>query len=274
MIFLSPAKVNLFFKILRKKNDGYHEIASLYQAVSLFDKISIELSKKDSYNSNVDIPWQNNLIKKAIDLFKDKTKIDAKLDIYLEKNIPIQAGLGGGSSNAATTLFALNEIFLRPLSLNDLIEISKKIGSDIAFFFSSGTAYCTDTGTSFQDIQLKKQLNFLIAKPTFGMPTKDVFENVDITKIEKKDPKSSLEKAVNGELNFFNDLEISAFELNNQLRKIKNSFLDMGFDQVVMTGSGSSFMLFGDLNIKKTENISIYKVFSIQKKENSWYSLS
>ncbi|OGN61827.1 MAG: 4-(cytidine 5'-diphospho)-2-C-methyl-D-erythritol kinase [Chlamydiae bacterium RIFCSPHIGHO2_12_FULL_27_8] len=269
--YLSPAKVNIFFKVLNKREDGFHNIYSLYQAVSLFDEISFEISKKDSFfSSDPSLNFEDNLIKKAIFLFREKTKILNPLKINLKKNIPIQAGLGGGSSNAATTLFALNEIFNFPLSEKELFELSKNIGSDTFFFFSNGSALCSKRGEEFENFKFLN-LEFYIFKPFFGMDTKSVFTNLNLNNLKSIDIHEVRENLKNDKISIFNDLEASAFSLNPELLKIKNLLLE-NFDTVSMSGSGSSFICFNKKSKKVLENFLQYKVFTIQRKEKSWYS--
>lgn len=275
LTFYSPAKVNLFFKVLSKREDGYHNIFSLYQTISLVDHIFIKKAKKDHFFcfNNKDLKFdENNLIIKALTLFRKKTEIRDYVEIFLKKNIPIESGLGGGSSNAATTLFALNELFDRPLSLSQLIDLSKNIGADAPFFFSSGTALCENIGDVFENVA-SQDLNFHIAKPSFGMSTKDVFENVDLKILEKIDPtilKNMLLKKQ--EIKIFNDLEISAFQLNENLKQTKISLERMGFEKVQMTGSGSCFMCFGRVKPISTKKIKFFSVFNIQRNLEKWYS--
>ncbi|MBN2478596.1 MAG: 4-(cytidine 5'-diphospho)-2-C-methyl-D-erythritol kinase [Parachlamydiales bacterium] len=276
LTFFSPAKVNLFFKILKKREDGYHEIASLYQAVSIYDLLSFRKSKKkDNFVcSDKNLLWENNLIQKAYFLFKEKANIDENVEILLKKNIPMQAGLGGGSSNAATTLFALNELFSKPLKETQLIELAKKIGSDVAFFFSSGSAYCEGVGSDFTNVKLRQDLNFYILKPNFGMSTKLVYENVDLNNLLKLDLKLALSDFEKGKTILFNDLEDSAFRLDNRLKKIKEDYQKIfGLENVSMSGSGSSFIVFSSAPIKKVREIQTFKVFNVQRKDGNWYSL-
>lgn len=275
LTFYSPAKVNLFFKVISKREDGYHNIASLYQAISLSDLLCFKKAKKDTFFcfNNDELKWDdNNLIKKAVDIFRNKTKINDPLEIFLKKNIPMEAGLAGGSSNAATTLWALNEMFSKPLTTNDLIEMSKPIGADVAFFFSSGKAFCTDIGSVFEDILANETLKFYIAKPSFGMSTKKVYENLDINLVEKLDIKDLKKSIINNNFTLFNDLEISAFALDERLSQIKSALLKVGFENVVMTGSGSSFLCFGNIKPPKISKIKFYPVFTIQRNPTNWYS--
>jgi len=276
LTFYSPAKINLFFKVISKREDGYHDIASLYQAISLADLLCIKKAKKDTFfcfNSK-ELKWnENNLIYKALYLFREKTSIETPVEIYLKKNIPLEAGLAGGSSNAATTLWALNELFNRPLSLEGLIEISKNLGADVTFFFSSGRAYCSGIGNIFEDVVADQSINFYIAKPHFGMSTKKVYENVDLnflTKLNLNDLKQDLFDE--NKFEYFNDLENSAFQLDDRLVQTKDLLLKMGFDKVMMTGSGSSFICLGNINPLKTKKIKFFSVFNVQRNQKNWYS--
>ncbi|NGX28700.1 MAG: 4-diphosphocytidyl-2-C-methyl-D-erythritol kinase [Candidatus Anoxychlamydiales bacterium] len=275
IFYFSPAKVNLFFKVLSKREDGYHDIASLYQTVSLVDHLSFQKSKSDHFYcfNNKDLKWdESNLIFKATNLFRKKTKITTPIEILLKKNIPIEAGLAGGSSNAATTLWALNELFDKPLDILDLIEIGKKIGADVPFFFSSGTAFCTGIGNVFENVLLKA-LNFYIAKPNFGSSTLKVYKNVKMDLLKKQDPLQLKKSVIENNFSSFNDLEISAFEIDKRLVSIKAKLQEIGFEKVVMTGSGSSFMCFDNsIKPRPSKEISFFEVFNIQKNKNSWYS--
>lgn len=275
LTFFSPAKVNFFFKVLHKRDDGYHEIASIYQAINLGDIFDIRLSKRDVFRCNdPDLSFDSsNLIYKALELFRKKTALSFQVDIILKKNIPKKAGLGGGSSNAATILFAINELLNRPLSEEDLIELGKEIGSDVCFFFSSGSAYCTGRGEIFENIPLEKREMF-IAFPSFGLSTPEVFKNLELSKIEKRDLQEVLTSFLKGNFQFFNDLESSAFSIEKKMNSFKTDLLEMGFKEVVMTGSGSAFICFGkpSKDLKKKE-ISLYQVESIQRNSPSWYPL-
>ena len=269
--YLSPAKVNIFFKVLNKRADGFHTIFSLYQAVNLFDKISYEIDTKDSFFClDSSLNWDDNLIKKAVFLFREKTKNFTPLKIHLEKNIPIQAGLGGGSSNAATTLFALNDIFQNPLSEGELIELAKEIGSDTAFFFSKGTALCSNRGEVFEN-QDFLDLNFYIVKPNFGMNTKSVYENLNLENLLNINLKEVIENLNEKKITLFNDLESSAFLLNPKLKEIKQNLLKT-FKKVSLTGSGSSFICFEKQSKDVLNDFFSFKVFTVQRKEKNWYS--
>ena len=272
--FSSPAKVNLFFKVLFKRQDGYHEIASLYQTINLVDVLSIKLSKENSFKcDNLNLAFDDsNLIYKAIELFKKYTKIKFNVDIILDKRIPVQAGLGGGSSNAATALFAVNELLGNPLSSSQLIDLGKEIGSDVSFFFSTGSAFCSGRGEIFKDLPYKK-INFYLAVPSFGVSTISVYKNVDVKSLKNSDINGTLQSFYDEKFLFFNDLEVPAFFVEPRLIEVKRRLQKIGFDSVVMTGSGSCFMCFGDVEDPSSENIRFFKVENIRKDSSSWYSL-
>lgn len=268
----SPAKVNFFFKVIRKRSDGYHEIASLYQAVSLGDHLYLRVNaSKDSFRcEGLDLPFDNsNLVFKALLIFRKMTNLLFFVDIVLEKRIPIMAGLGGGSSNGASTLWALNELFGRPLSHDQLQEAGSSLGSDLAFFFSSGSALCYSRGERCEDIDFIKT-HFFIAKPSFGMSTPDVYKHLQLEKLEDNHAQTALNSYASGSFDFFNDLESSAFALNPSLADLKRQLLNSGFEKVVMTGSGSAFICFGRPRFF-LDNISYFPVENIQRKSDSWY---
>lgn len=257
--YFSPAKINLFFKVLFKREDNFHEIFSLMQTLNLVDIINIKFSKKDKIVCKK-YPYleKSNLILKAIGLFRKKTLSNFYVDIILDKKIPISSGLGGGSSNAATILWALNEMDNFSLSLEDLKILGSKIGSDVPFFFSEGIALCSGRGEKIENMN---RVNFscVLAKPKFGISTKEVYENLKI-----EDRKKDF---------FMNDLEKPAFSLNPSLIKIKKDLYRSGFEKVCMTGSGSTFFCFGKKNKKSNlKKIDFYDVETIFREKNRWYN--
>jgi 4-diphosphocytidyl-2-C-methyl-D-erythritol kinase len=271
---LSPAKVNLFFRVLNERPDGYHEVASFYSAVNLFDKLYLKFSSKDIFESNVDFLKldSSNLIIRALSLFRDKTKIFDPVHIKLEKNIPAGAGLGGGSSNAATILYMLNNMFSNPLTNEDLIHFGSKIGMDVPFFFSSGMSYCRGRGEEIEDIEFEYKKNFFISKPrNFQLLTKDVYGGFLSKDASTLEPLNILQSFKNGREILVNDLELAAFRLEPNLKDFKKKLLQLGFDKVVMTGSGSAFLCFGDVKNPTLLNTDFYHVSTIKKNYENWY---
>jgi 4-diphosphocytidyl-2-C-methyl-D-erythritol kinase len=272
MRFFSPAKINLYFQVLRKREDGYHDISSIFQAITLGDHLDIALAENDSFScTDPKIPTDaSNLIHKAIQLFRKKTGLSFSAKIHLEKNIPIEAGLGGGSSNAATTLWAINSLLGSPVSEKELTQWGGEIGSDVAFFFSTGTALCKGRGEIIENKALKDPLSLYIAKPSFGLSTPAVFKSVDYSKLTKEDPDTLAFRFLSGNNLYFNDLEHAAYAAEPKLRKFKEELLEAGFSQVVMTGSGSSYFCFGEPK-NPLASTKLVKVNSLQRNQLNWY---
>jgi 4-diphosphocytidyl-2-C-methyl-D-erythritol kinase len=263
MQYLSPAKLNLFFRVLHRRPDGYHEIASLYQAIDRFDLLSFNKSTSDQFTcSDAFLKCDDsNLVSKARHLFRSYFECPA-LHIHLEKKIPMQSGLGGGSSNAATTLWAMNEIAGRPASLEELLSIGALIGSDVPFFFSSGRAFCTGRGEMFKSMSFQPFKGYL-AKPSFGLSTPIVYRETRVEELEKTDPLVALQNDL-----YFNDLEEAAMRIEPMLFLYKKSLLECGFDQVTMTGSGTAFFCLGEPK-KMIEGIIPFQ--AISRESSSWY---
>jgi 4-diphosphocytidyl-2-C-methyl-D-erythritol kinase len=276
--FISPAKINLFFRVLYKREDDFHEIASLYQAISLCDILKISLSKEDEFTCSDDSLSmdENNLVCKALSLIRKKTRIYDPLKIHLEKRIPIQAGLGGGSSNAATLFFAFSQIFSLEISRSEFVNLGASLGSDVSFFFSSGSAYCKGRGEILEEVSLSsffQDLPICIAKPVKGLSTPLVYRGVKPLELVSRDPDESLESFTKGKTPiFYNDLEESAFSVYPELKEIKQNLLDCGFQHVVMSGSGSSFFCIGKVSSLDLPGMDFFQVTTLQKSDR-WYAL-
>ncbi len=275
----SPSKVNLFLQVRGSRPDGYHELASLFQAISLGDKISYSLAKNDSIeslsNNIANFPLdQTNLIFKAANQFRKKTGLSFGLNVLLDKRVPLQAGLGGGSGNAATTLWAVNELHGRPLKEDELIELSKDIGSDVTFFFSQGTAFCKGRGELVENLPaLSINSNCFVIKPKQGLSTPLVFKEFKKNDALEVDQKEVIKGFYNNKLFLFNDLENPAFRLDPSLKACKEYLASLGFDFVVMSGSGTSFFCVGNPSRPIDPLLSSYLVKFISRKKDSWYDL-
>lgn len=231
----SPAKVNLFLRVLGKRSDGYHNVATLLHVIDIYDTLTIALSKEDSVACSKNISG-TNIATKAVDLFRRKSGLKFSVSIFIEKKIPIRAGLGGGSSNAASVLMGLNQLFNFPFSREELQTISAEIGSDVPFFFSSGVAYCTGRGEIVKDLPgffLKQKIK--VYAPKDGLSTPEVYGAVDISLCHKMDPEELLKSFLQDKPLLVNDLEIPAFKLMPHLKQVKQKF------SATMSGSGSAF---------------------------------
>jgi 4-diphosphocytidyl-2-C-methyl-D-erythritol kinase len=240
----SPAKINLFLRVLGKRPDGYHEIASLFQAIDLEDTLTFSLALEDRLicSDSTLLCDQSNLILKAVNLFRRKTGLHFFVDIHLKKKIPMQAGLGGGSSNAATTLKALNILLNTAYAFEELQSWSQGLGSDVPFFFSSGTAFCTGRGEKVQSLPPIPGLTVLsLFKPSEGLSTPAIYHALDLKACSSKKPDTLLSNFYSGKHDYTNDLEAPAFRLCPQLEHYKNKLLLTGCP-VFMTGSGTALI--------------------------------
>lgn len=250
----SPAKINLSFRVLFKRADQYHEIDSIYQAIDLFDQISI--SKASSFSlscSNPDIPCDHtNLISKAHRFFCNKLGFDIPVKIDCQKCIPIGAGLGGGSSNAATTLFGLNRMCDEPFSCLELQNMAGEIGSDVPFFFSLGTAHVTGRGEVVENICAPDFKELWLLSPPIHCSTPKVYQNYK--------PQLHVSR---------NDLQEAAFAVYPELLEYYEIALNY-FKDVWLTGTGSTFVCKQPLKIG-VEKMPFTQAQLIQRKNNEWW---
>lgn len=276
LTLFSPAKLNLFLRVLRRREDGFHELASLFQAISLGDMLSFSLAAHDQLTAEgLSVPLDgSNLIAKAVDLFRKNTAIDASFTIHLNKRIPLEAGLGGGSSNAATTLWALNELTGRPATLEQLVAWGGTLGSDVAFFLSSGTAYCTGRGEILKSLEpLPETPSITLVKPPYGSSTPQVYRALNCLTLPHRDPIQYLDRFYENDIEYFNDLETAAFAAIPDLAQLKEELLFAGFEHAVLAGSGSTFFCIGEAKLSLDPTYLIKKVRYLNRPLNSWYSL-
>ncbi|XP_057802185.1 4-diphosphocytidyl-2-C-methyl-D-erythritol kinase, chloroplastic [Salvia miltiorrhiza] len=292
LTLFSPCKINVFLRITGKRADGFHDLASLFHVISLGDKIKFSLSPSkstDRLSTNVPgVPLdERNLIIKALNLFRKKTGIDNYFWIHLDKKVPTGAGLGGGSSNAATALWAANQFSGCVASEKDLQEWSGEIGSDIPFFFSHGAAYCTGRGEVVEDIPppVPLDLPMVLIKPQEACPTGEVYKRLRMNQTSQIDPLVLLEKISKGGISqdvCVNDLEPPAFEVVPSLKRLKQRIAAAGrgqYDAVFMSGSGSTIVGVGSPNPPQFvydddeyKNVFLSDAKFITRSADQWYS--
>lgn len=235
---------------MRHRRAGYHELASLFQAISLRDNLFFSVKTEEDENpeqdslecDTPDVPTDSsNLVIKALDKFREKTGVETYFKVRLEKRIPHAAGLGGGSGNAATALWAANELSGKPCTIEQLAEFGAEFGSDISFFLSSGTAYCTGRGEILEYLPSLPPQTLYIVKPPEGLSTPEVFGKLDLSTCSEADPRQLLRKMQNGVIfaDFVNDLETPSFELVPRLKTIKEELYKAGFNVSVLVNVSS-----------------------------------
>ena len=253
----SYAKINFFLKIGRKLSSGYHNIQSVMQRIELSDTISIEPINEDKIIvecTNKELENENNLAYKTALLLKKKFSITHGVKISMEKNIPLQSGLGGGSSNAATTLLNLNKLWGLKLKEKELIEIAAQIGSDVPFFMGENAALVEGIGEKIKGIKKSFSINIVLINPGFRVPTKWAYSAYDREKPKIKDNAdiASLIKAIERKdikeiaRNVHNDFEPIVTKKYKMINEIKTNLLRN--DALNATISGSGPTVFGIFN--------------------------
>lgn len=282
----SPAKINLFFRVLAKRPDGFHEVASLYQAISLGDTLEIEMAPSDTLEwekgpSFVEPPGglpldERNLIWKAVALFRKKTGFDRKIRCHLTKHIPCCAGLGGGSSNAATTLYLLSKLSGNHISDEKLAHWAADIGSDVPFFFSCGTAKCTGRGEIIENLSPPQRAETLwVIASQHGLATPEIFRRLDLAKTSKASPQELLEKLTTGNIKqqspdtFVNDLQAPAFFLREDLKRRREELLPSA--PCFMTGSGSALIYLADQAPPPRQEETLFQAKFLNRTRHCWY---
>jgi 4-diphosphocytidyl-2-C-methyl-D-erythritol kinase len=282
MRYFSPAKINLFFRVLRKRADGFHEIASLLQAIDLCDILTFKNHPRDLLTcSDSTLPCdESNLVMKALKRFRQHYEVPP-VHIHLEKRVPMQAGLGGGSSNAATVLWALNEKIGRRASISELCQIGGQLGSDVPFFFSLGSAYCTGRGEILEPFSFSPISGYL-AKPSFGLSTPLVYRETKVSELALIDPIQARDSFLGSHPQYFNDLEPAAFRIEPGLAQFKRKLLASHFSVVCMTGSGTAFFCLsnhqsktedfdGAKELEQVSDIHFIRFGSLMRDPFSWY---
>ena len=267
----SPSKINLGLKIINKRDDGYHNIYSVFIELSLCDVLTFIQSddlKIEFFNTNlyynIKVPSKNT-VSKAVDLISSIYNIDIKHTIIINKNIPIGGGLGGGSSNGAYTLIALNKLYNLNITNESLCNLANQIGSDVPFFIHGGIKKISKTGNIIEDIPSSAIKNkvFLLVIPSFSVSTKEAYQktkkHLSPIKITPKFP--SLTNEVDWTL-FENDFEHIVCLAYPEILDIKSLLYKLGALYSGLSGSGSTmFGIYNDIESAKiaAENLCQYQ---------------
>ena len=227
MQVFAPAKINLCLKILGRRDDGFHEIETLIAPISLYDEIRIDKGDaKEGIEFRCGAPsvpkGDENLAVRAAKAFVAATEIDPAISIELKKKIPHGAGLGGGSSDAASVLLALNELFETKLPREALAKMAEAIGSDVPFFIFQSAAVCKGRGELVTPTRLREQLSVLLLKPGFGVPTQWAYSR---WRDSREIPGVSYRAQEFTQQSFVNDLERPVFEKFVFLTQLKTWLL-------------------------------------------------
>jgi len=273
---LSPAKINLTLEVLGKRPDGYHEIRSIVQPVNLFDEVKIEIEGGEGIeieSTGLQIPrGRENLAWKAAEVFLKESGLNFNVRISIKKRIPLGAGLGGGSGNAAAVLVGMNRIAKR-FSENELIQIAPKIGADVALFINCRSAVIEGIGEKVTLIRDFPLFYYVLLNPGFETSTRRIYGFWDEMP-EEGLIRTSIEDTVSlfreGQFPLRNDLEKPAMRLYPEIKALKERLIGMEVEAVSMTGSGSTvFGVFRGEGVAKKvydylKDSSMFKVFFAQ----------
>ena len=270
----APAKVNLTLEVINKRPDGFHNIKSIMQTISLYDYITINLEKntdlkniKLSGTSN-EIPYnETNLVYKAAKLFFETAKInDYNADIFIEKNIPIAAGLAGGSTDAAATLFGLNELYQNIFDEKQLHELCSNLGSDLNVCLKGGCLLSTGRGEKIETLPVSENKISLIKPKNLGISAKEAYTKYSQKPLNNNKTKTdemikALENGKDLSKLLYNDLEYAVFDDYKELQTIKNEYPDS-----IMTGSGSTYFMLNKNFEKINDDYDMFNDLSFTSK--------
>lgn len=267
MKLYANAKVNLGLDVVKKRDDGYHEVSMIMQEISLCDELDIELNEGGITLriENSDLPSdRDNIAYRAAELFFKESNINGGCDIVLKKNIPVFAGMGGGSTDAAAVLKGLNELAGYPLSMDDLYRLGLRLGADVPFCIMGGTAHAGGIGEVLRAVESKLECFIALIKPDIDISTPDAYRAIDSAEILHPDIATALDAIRDGDMELFAKSTGNAFEyvsapIYPEINAIKEHFIKDCAEFSMMSGSGPTvFALFSDRE-KAEASISSYK---------------
>lgn len=249
VVVWAPAKVNLYLEVLAKRADGYHEIATLMVAVSLYDTLEFKEETSGEIRFDCDHPdlstGPDNLVLRAAHLLQQRSGCQRGAYVRLAKRIPLAAGLAGGSTDAAATLAGLNRLWRLGLGSQELASLGAELGSDVAFFFATPAAWCTGRGEQVAPLALGKPLWFVLVCPPFGLATAEVYRGLAL-RDQPQTGEPILRAVQEGDIDeigrrLHNRLQAVALGLCPALAQVQAWLAGLGPAGQAMSGSGSSF---------------------------------
>lgn len=261
----APAKINLLLDVLRKRDDGYHEVEMVMSMVDLADRLEMQELPRDTIVISSQagfIPLdEKNLAFQAARLIKDRYSVKQGVYIHLDKNIPVAAGLAGGSSDAAAALRGLNRLWKLGISTEELMELGAELGSDVPFCIAGGTAIARGRGEKLEPIGAPPQCWVVLAKPPINVSTVEVYSKLRADRIVRHPSLSAMTEAIGAQSfericsQLGNVLEDVTLSLYPEVYHLKSCMQKLGADGVLMSGSGPT--VFG-LVAKESKAARIY----------------
>ncbi len=272
IVLKSYGKINLGLDVLRRREDGYHEVRMIMQTVGLYDVLTMKKRKDDKIEMTCNLSFlptdERNLVYKAVKLIKDKYHIKDGVEINLSKRIPVAAGMAGGSSNCAAALKGMNQLFDLGLSIDELCEIGVTLGADVPYCIWGGTALSEGIGEKLSRVDAMPDCYILIAKPGISVSTAFVYQNLNLPALAKHPDIDGMleclkEKDLTGICDRLeNVLETVTIKEYPIIEKVKKHLMDQGAKGALMSGSGPTiFAIFED---KKTADDAMESLRSIE----------
>lgn len=241
------AKINLALDVVRRREDGYHDLEMIMAPITLHDLLYIDIIDEGiiiESNNRLMPKNENNIMYQAADYLMKKYHINKGVKIFIYKHIPIQAGLAGGSTDGAAVIKAMNRLFHLGLSLKEMAEIGKEIGADIPFCIYERIAFVEGVGEKLQFINTPFEAKLLLVKPRKGVSTKKAFQSLNMDEVVHLDCKkmkagieeNDYQKVID---HLQNTLEVPSISFVPEINDIKKDLLTLGFDGALMSGSGS-----------------------------------
>ncbi len=245
MIEKAYAKINLGLNVIGKRKDGYHELDMVMVPIDIYDTVEVEPAETTSFECAYDVPWdERNIIYRVLELIRKELGVNAKVKIRITNRIPIQAGLGGSSSDAAAVLRCLNELLYLRLDKPSLAYLGSRIGADVPFFIYQKPARVQGFGNVLNHIDLPDNYDAVLIKPDQGISTKVAYDSLNLKVCDHPDmDKLMIALQKNENIKLGNSLEEPAFRLCPLIKDVKYECMALGYDKVVMSGSGSTVIV-------------------------------
>lgn len=265
------AKVNLCLDVVRRREDGYHELSMIMVPIDFYDVIEMNIADTMSLKTNMGyLPInEKNTVIKAIETMRKEYGFKENFEINLTKHIPTQAGLAGGSADGAASMRLVRKLLNLDISDEELGELAKKVGADVPFCVHSRPALVSGIGEKLEFFDLETDFYLFLVKPYRGVSTRLAFEKLNFDQCSHPDAKEMKEALINQDYESIlkhlgNSLEESAYRLVPQIAKIKKELLEYGFDGALMSGSGSTVFAI-------TKNSDLVEKASIDFKKKGYF---
>jgi len=241
------AKINLSIDILRKRDDGYHDVRMIMQSISLHDILNFGIRKNDIklYCTEPYVPCDSrNIVYKALELIKSRYHVSCGMEVDIEKRIPVAAGLAGGSTDGAAAIIAANKLWNLNMSYEDMVDIGRRVGADVPFCIRGGSALAEGIGEKITRLPFIGEVHIVLAKPPIGVSTKEVYQGLKLDEITKRPDIDRIIKALaEGNVryvadNMVNVLETVTIKKYPVIGEIKSIMIQFGALGSLMSGSG------------------------------------